>query len=268
MQAGSPYLEDLVASADIYQDVLVYTYFRTRDAPAETVLARLAGGDPLILHKAFGRGHVILVTTAATTDWTTLPVRHLFLPLLVRIVHLAARTDETRHNLLAGQPFEANLWPRVRTQVPVEVTGPLGPRGETASEQVTTTLDPAAGLNRFTFAKTWHPGYYTYRVPGAGTLQRIFATNPDGRESDLTELDADRLREAFAPAECHVAPSLEALLARFKETARRELWQYFLMLCLVMAVAEPLLANWLRPEHRRRRAHPTVIQEPPARARG
>ena len=63
VQAGSPYLKDLVHAAEIYQDVLVYEYFQVFGATSESVLARLSNGDPLLLAKPFGRGHVLLCTT-------------------------------------------------------------------------------------------------------------------------------------------------------------------------------------------------------------
>jgi len=257
VRGQSPYLEDLVASADIYQDILVYEYVRTEGAPADSVLARLSGGDPFLLHKPFGRGHVLLFTTAATTDWTTFPIRNLFLPLMMRIVHLASRGQGQRHNILAGQPFETNFYPQVKQKAIVEVTGPLGPAGETASDQPETDLDLQRGLNRLRFTKTWNLGYYTYRLPQHRVPPGIFATNPDGAESDLAECSDERLRLEFGARETHVAASLADLVSRFEDTARRELWQYFLMICLLLAFCEPLIANWMRPESRRRRAHPT-----------
>jgi len=257
VQAGSPYLQDLVHSAEIYQDVLVYAYFKTKGAGTEAVLARLSGGDPFLLHKPFGQGHVLLCTTSATTDWTTLPVRNLFLPLLMRIVQLAHGADDAQHNLLAGRPFQVNLYPKVKQQAIVEVTGPLGPQGETATEQPQTQADPARGLNQLTFPKTWNLGYYTYRVATGQAPEGVFATNPDPQESDLAEVTDEMLQGDVKARECHVAANLDALIARFEESAHRELWQYFLMLCLVLAVTEPLIANWMRPEHRRDRAHAT-----------
>ena len=81
--------------------------------------------------------------------------------------------------------------------------------------------------------------------------------NPDPRESDLAEVDDEALRTGLGAPECHVAGSLAALISRFEAGAHRELWQYFLVLCLVLGVTEPLIANWMRPERRRDRAHPT-----------
>jgi hypothetical protein len=258
VQGRSPYLEDLVESADIYQDILVYEYIRTAEAPADAVLARMGGGDPFLLVKAFGRGQVLMITTSATTDWTTFPIRNLFLPLMMRIVHLASRDQGLRQNLLAGQPFEMDFYGDIKEEAIVEVTGPLGPTGETASEQPKTAL--SEGHNALKFEKTWNLGYYAFRLPQRDLPPGVFATNPDGAESELAETADEKLRTDLGAKEVHVAASLADLVSRFQDTARREMWQYFLMACLVLAVCEPLIANWMRPERRRETAHPTVRQ--------
>jgi len=262
VQGRSPYLEDLVESADIYQGVLVYEYVRTDAAAADSVLARLSDGDPFLLEKPFGGGRVLLFTAGATTEWTNFPVRNLFLPLMMRIVHLAARGQTERRNILAGQPFETNLYPDVKEAATVEVTGPLGPTGETVTENLETL--PGASSNLLRFDKTWNLGYYAYSLPQrgsprveAGDVRGVFSTNPDGTESDLAEIADERLAADLGARETHVAASFDDLVSRFQETARRELWQYFLILCLLLAVLEPLLANWIRPDEGRDTAHPT-----------
>jgi len=254
VQGKSPYLEDLVEAADIYQGVLVYEHLRTEGAPADAVLARLEGGDPFFLEKTFGDGRTLLFTSTASAEWTNFPVRNLFLPLMMRIVHLASRGQAERRNLVAGQPFQTNLYPALKEAATVEITGPLGPAGETVTEQVDTKA--GGGKNVLVFEKTWQPGYYTYAVPQQGDVGGIFSTNPDGTESDLAEIADGELAERIGARETHVAAGFDELVKRFEETARQELWQYFLILCLVLAVAEPLLANWMRPERGRQSAHP------------
>lgn len=254
----SPYLEGLVDSADIYQDILVYEYIRTEVPQTDSVLARLGCGDPFLLARPFGEGRVLLFTTTATTEWTTFPLRNLFLPLMLRIVHVGSRSQGERSNLLAGQPFEANLFADIKEAATVEVSGPLGPGGEIASEQRTT--QPADGKNILRFEKTWNLGYYAYRLPGRNIQGGVFCTNPDGTESDLTEVADDKLRNDLGAREIHVASSLADLVSRFESEARRELWQYFLLACLIMAVCEPLIANWMRPERRRETAHHPLIR--------
>ena len=249
----SPYLEDLVDSADIYQGILVYQYMRTEAAPADSCLARLGNGDPFLLYKPFGEGHVLMVTVPATTDWSNFPIRNLFLPLAMRIVHVAARNQGDRLNLLAGQPFEANLYPAAKGVATVEFTGPLGPNGQTATEQHESA--PSGGKNMVKFDKTWQLGYYSWRVIGSALSAGLFATNPNGAESDLSEIADEKLKGDVGARETHVAASLSDLVSRFEDTAKREIWQYLLMVCLLLAVCEPLIANWMRPDRQRGTAH-------------
>jgi hypothetical protein len=253
VQGPSPYLEGLVDSAELYQDILVYEYMRTEGVPAESVLARLSGGDPLLTEKSFGDGRVLFVAVGATPEWSNLPLRNLFLPLMVRITHLASRGPREQENFVAGAVYEADLAPEVRSAATIEISGPLGPSGETASEQRETR--PAAGRNLFRFDKTWNLGYYAWRTVGRDQASGLFATNPDGAESDLAEIADEKLRADFGARETHVAAALADLVARFETGARRELWQYILMVCLLVAVCEPLVANWMRPERVRRTAH-------------
>jgi hypothetical protein len=260
VQGGSPYLKDLVEAADIYQGILVYEYWRLQGADADACLARLSGGDPFLVHKPFGQGQVLLFTTTATTEWTNFPVRNLFLPLMMRVAHLAARGQTGRRDLLAGQPIEVNFHPDIREKVTVEVTGPLGPAGEQVTEQRETALADARNLLRF--EKTWNLGFYGYRVPQRAEAAGLFSTNPDGTESDLSEMADAPLLAGLGGREVHVAASFADLVRRFEEGARQELWQYFLLACLALAVLEPLLANWIRPD-RRQTAHPTVAAGAP-----
>jgi hypothetical protein len=219
-------------------------------APADAVLARLDGGDPLLLEKSFGRGRVLLFATGASRDQSNLPLKNLFLPLMMRIVHLSSQSRSHAAALLAGQPFQADLAPEIKAKTTVEVTGPLGPSGETVSELRETR--PEGGRNLLEFEKTWNLGYYSWRVPGQGATSGIFCTNIDGAESDLSEIADEKLKGDIGARETHVAGSLAELVGRFEAGSRRELWQYILIACLLLAVCEPLVANWIRPDRQGR----------------
>jgi hypothetical protein len=245
----SPYLEGLVDSAEMYQDILVYSYLQTDAAPADAVLARLESGDPLLLEKSFGQGRVLLFTTDATTAGSNLPLRNLFLPLMMRVAHLSARGQNRAAQLVAGQPFQVDLAPDLKVATLVEVSGPLGPSGEIVADQRDTRA--AGGRNLLEFDKTWNLGYYAWRTLGPSPTAGVFCTNVDGAESDLTEIADEKLRADVGARETHVAASFAELIARFEAGSRRELWQYILIICLVLAVCEPLVANWMRPDRQR-----------------
>ena len=197
VQGQSPYLDGLVESADLYQDILVYSYIRTEAAPADAVLARLAGGDPLLLEKPFGQGHVILCTTAVTTQWSNLPLRNLFLPLVMRMVFLSSRAQAGPSQILAGQVYQANLAPAVKAATTVEVSGPLGPSGEVATELRDTRL--ADGRNLLRFEKTWNLGYYGWRAPSKRQAAS-FARTLTGPRPTWPRSPTENSRPTSAPA--------------------------------------------------------------------
>ena len=72
-------------------------------------LIKLNDGQPLLAEQAVGTGSVLLFGTGIHVDWTNLPLKPLFLPLLARLtLHLAgAETERTMG--LAGAPVTLPL---------------------------------------------------------------------------------------------------------------------------------------------------------------
>lgn len=59
----------------------IKAYFRVEMADPPTLLT-LANGDPLLMEKRIGSGRVMLFTTAADRDWSDLPLKTAYLPLV------------------------------------------------------------------------------------------------------------------------------------------------------------------------------------------
>ena len=68
------------------------------------MLARLEDGQPLLVERPVGAGSVLLLGTALHVDWTNLPLKPLFLPLLTRLTFHLAGADAERTMGLAGAP--------------------------------------------------------------------------------------------------------------------------------------------------------------------
>jgi hypothetical protein len=74
---------------DSLKSAKVHGYFRTESAGGSTLLS-LAGGAPLLIEKKVGPGRVLLFTSAADRDWSDLPVKTAYLPLLQSVVSFLA----------------------------------------------------------------------------------------------------------------------------------------------------------------------------------
>ncbi|HKI19259.1 MAG TPA: BatA domain-containing protein, partial [Isosphaeraceae bacterium] len=92
LDKDNPALGPLTEPASLYQSVLVYKYFPLKwsTLAAPRVLAKLDDGQALLTERTVGQGAVLFLGTAVHVDWTNLPLKPLFLPMVARLTfHLA-----------------------------------------------------------------------------------------------------------------------------------------------------------------------------------
>jgi len=180
----------------------IYSYclLDAQARPGVQVLAQLTNGAPLLVARGEGRGRVLQWTTTIDRDWTDLPVRPVFVPLVDRLVlWLAGRLgggapgsagDADGRGLRVGDVLRA-LPPS--GEGPLELEGPDGSRRPIA--------EPAPG-EPAALGRAELTGFYTLsRKVDAGTRPTppvTLAVNGDPAESDLTPADLDAVRAALA----------------------------------------------------------------------
>ncbi len=219
-------------------DAQIRVWYRLREpaaraaSPAPSILARLDSGDPFLVEKRFGEGRVIQCCVPCDGDWTNLPLRPAYLPLLQQLVTYLASQVFPPRNIPAGAPLAAFL--------PAADAGKTAllrdPEGRTHDLPV--ALRGSRGAAEFPRASA--PGLYTLEVPGGERIH--FVAEPDRRESDLRPLD-----EAEIAA---IARSLDAKVVRTWEEYRRleeerrygrEVWPLLLAFVLALIFAELVL---------------------------
>jgi len=203
------------------------------DPQGHQVLLRLLGGAPLLVERRIGRGRVLLWTTSIDRDWTDLPLRPAYLP-MVRALVLRA----------SGQGDGASTR-QVQVGGAVTLSPAAGDRGLVVRDpggrlhRLGPATSGAAAKTGVIFNQTDLPGgYQVFSVGPAGDLVEqvaaAFAVVPPASESDLRRL-------AKAPDQ---PGNLAAAAGRGRLTAtiRRDLAVYFALLCLLLLLAESLLA--------------------------
>jgi hypothetical protein len=186
------------------------------------------------------------MAVAPTPQWSDLPVRGLFVPLLYRSVfYLSAGASTAGEQLVAGEPGEV----RIAGLAPGTSLRLVGPEGtEVAPDQRSlfgaTLLEVGRTLDR--------PGVYDVRA--AERLVRRVAVNVDPAESDLRVASPDsaaaRLQEAL---QTPVRPVEGAGPDEVAETLRTqqagtEIWNVFLLLALALLIAEMIVGRLWQPE--------------------
>jgi len=196
------------------------------------VLARLESGDPFLVERAVGQGRVIACATAADADWSNLPARPFFLPLVQRLcVHLASTVYPPR-NLDAGRQLVSFL-PAAMAGKKAAITGPDG-----VPVEVPVTKKDERGVVEF--GPLFRPGLYTLVPPGGQPVH--YVVNADRRESDPTRLSETELAEF---SKVHGVPVVRSA-AEYRDLEHRqrfghELWKWVLLALLVFIFLELVL---------------------------
>jgi hypothetical protein len=223
------------------------------EAPQESVLMRAGDDDrsPLLCEKSFGKGRVVLFTSTCDRDWTNFPIRPVFLPWVHQLVAYLAQDP-------AGQQTFHGTGDLIRlTLRDVDPTKP--PLVKKPGGGIATLERGADASGVFLFNETEQPGVYTVMTAEQKKIAE-FAVNLDSYESDLTYLDdvlagdatgADRVKAVEdglkdllqRPVVTYVADPAKAADVGAGAGRGRGLWDWFLLVVLLIGLFEPWLAN-------------------------
>jgi hypothetical protein len=201
------------------------------DAPARRILLRYESGAPALVETQVGRGHVLLLTTSVDREWTDLPIRPGFLPLVQESARYlsGAPSGEATAALSVGDKREILLEPDERR---IEV---VRPGGESRWLMPPSRPDPRA-RRAVVFTETDEPGFYQVRAARAdGTI----ADRPDASfvvDLDPRESDPARLPDARRPDRKGGQPGAGPAPQR-----RMELWHLLGAAAIVLVLLESLL---------------------------
>jgi hypothetical protein len=241
LDAAHPVLAELDTPPSLYLGVTVdrYVALNLENETSTRVLARLDNGAPMLTVQDLGRGQVWWLLCGAHVNWTTLPLRPIFVPLVNRLVLQSARREEAPLAVAAGTAAILRLVD-VAEPVSAEVTLPHRPE---AIRIVSTMAD---GQQELRFDDTHAAGIYRLRIlTGKRPVEHAFAVNPDPAEADPATIDAEEL---YSPAGsgallAHDATELRQVLARLNEGT--PLIDFLLTVVFLSGLAELLVANRL-----------------------
>ncbi|MCK6484898.1 MAG: BatA domain-containing protein [Phycisphaerae bacterium] len=206
-----------------------------RTAGARTILS-YDNGDAALLEQTFGRGRVLLWTTSADMDWSNLPAKPDFLPLIVNMVAHLVSDAAASLNAPIGAAY-STAWSRDASGATPIVLRPDGRREPAAIEE---RADSPEGRVRavLVYDRTDLPG--AYAVEG-GPASARFAVAADAGESDLSPMSENELRRRLGAPFVYLDNPTE-LLRRPADSPRFELSGTLFAVVLVLLLGETLIA--------------------------
>jgi hypothetical protein len=177
--------------------------------------------------------HAFVLAASLEPGASDFPVSGVYLPLIHQVVKVLGRGTAAT-SLLPGQRYGAPAG-----------TGTWKIEDERGQE-IAAELVAERGATRLLSAPLEQPGLY--RVIHDGALRNAFAVNPDPREFDLAALEERALISAFPPGHAQVLRPGADLGRRVREARYgRELWAWFVILALLLLVAESVIGRWGMP---------------------
>ncbi|HET6880067.1 MAG TPA: BatA domain-containing protein [Pirellulales bacterium] len=209
--------------------------------PEESAKVALAfsSGDPAIVERHVGEGHVILVATSADASWTGWPLFPSYVPVVQELVASAVRGRVEERSIEVGQTLTGLLGSRAaEPTVTVEL-----PDGERQPAPVATEK----GSSRWTFGGVDRSGVYRAEYGPPLAKEELFAANVETSESDLTRISLDELRDDVWPGIPFT--SFDGQAAGEEPSTpivrRDALHHWLLYAALALLLFETALASWL-----------------------
>jgi hypothetical protein len=173
-------------------------------ASGSSVLISLANGDPLLIEQKVGPGRVIFITTTADRDWSDLPVKTAYLPMIQSLTTYLAggKRGILDTGINVGNAKEVSLPPNYVGKT-IRITKPNRQPAEVAmsaaQERASGSFEDndVAGIYRLSFAAG---GEKDSGIP------QLYAVNSPFLESRLEEISERELQAKLSPVRVDVVP--------------------------------------------------------------
>lgn len=222
-------------------DALVRIWYKTtpleingRNSPS--VIAQFDGGQPFLAERQYGRGKVLQFSVPCDADWSNLPMRPFYLPLMQRLVAYLASASTPPRNLKPGEMISAHFPAREAGREMILET----PDGDEVGLQIT----EGDGNSLVEYDRTLAAGVYKLKIEPSPPL--YFVVQPSFKESDLQRLSDEELdgyAERLGAAIVRSAGDFQALDR--DQRFGREIWEHLLWIVLFLLFAEMALQQWI-----------------------
>jgi len=219
------------------------SFYLLGDAPkgdSSQVLAWFDDAAPALIEHSFGAGRVLIFNTSANDEWSDLPRRNSFVPLLDQALNRVARA-RLNGNFHSGEMVALAL-PGVGKNATATVTTPGG-------RSVTPILQQLDSQTILRLDEADETGIYRLKAKGnEGSADFSFVVHAGRGDSTVTKADVDTLRFWWGKASFDVIhPDSNERPDQALATGRVLLWPWLFALAALVLLAEMYFVHKLCP---------------------
>jgi hypothetical protein len=215
----------------------IFCYFKnTISSKAKSVIS-LIDNSSFLSEQKVGAGKVLIFNSAPVLSWNTFPLKAFFAPVINKALLYCSVKSNQDTTIVCGDETVADVSNSSSPQVKIE-----SPSG--IAEYFNT--DSLSNKKYLPYKSTGEPG--TYKVYSGSKLLNYFSVNHDPVESVLeyaaeSELEDYLSKIGFEGKLISLTPDTNYLKEIYQSRFGTELWKYFLIITLLLAIAESLLAR-------------------------
>lgn len=206
--------------------------------PRSRSIITLTNSYPFLIEERIGSGHILLFSVAANAEWSDLPLKGLFVPLVHRSLAYLAQGSAMEHSLLVGEATTIPLHSVVPSKLTITKPGNL---------ELVINPQQLAAEKSIRYSDDDVPGIYT--VASVQTTLDKFAVNVDPDESNTAPSDETHRETMFkrigiSDNSMHTVTQPQEVQRIITESRLgAELWKQFLIAALIIAIIEMFVAR-------------------------
>ena len=215
----------------------IYLHYKLlADERAKKIIGLNDGSDFMNEYKA-GRGKIILCNTSPVLSWSSFPLKSIFVPLMNKSVFYLSSKDREINNYLAGD--ELLISNNIIISPNIKIVRP-----DSQEEFIKTNSQNQNGV--FNYSKTETAG--NYKIYSGEKLVEEFSVNVNPLESETRYENDSEIQEYFEKINFkgtfkNIPKDKNPVSLVLQSRYGSELWKYFLIAALLIALVEMLLAR-------------------------
>jgi hypothetical protein len=220
----------------------IYYYFKINPQSKGENIISLADGSSFLSEYRVNHGKVLLLNTAPVLNWSNLPLKNIFAPLINRLIYYLASKDQPQNEYYAGSSVLVDLKNNTFPQIKIE-------RPDKSEDFI--NLQDKPNSSYYEYNKTETAG--NYKVYSGTNILTGFSVNVDPHESVIKYISSGEFEDylkkinfkgKYIDVEKDENPAKIILQSRFGS----ELWRYFLVFAIILAFAEMTVARNAKKE--------------------
>ena len=220
----------------------IYYYFKIVPGSKGKNIISMFDNSSFLSEYKVGTGTVFLFNSVPVLSWNNFPLKGFFAPMINKLILYSASRIKEQNNFITGNEITADISNRTSGQIVIQK-----PNG--GKEYI--NADSLSNKNYLSYKKTDEAG--TYKFYSGNKLLDYIPVNNDPRESNTEKASDSDFNEylkliGFDGKLFTFTPNDDFSKVIYQSRFGTELWKYFLMIVLFLAVVESIVARSSKKE--------------------